>query len=146
MPTTLTHHPRHPCYHVHTQGCHPHYSQKHTAHATHASTNSTSFLQLIRFRLTYTFLFISKQSQASALKVASNFNVFRDQSYLMVAQCFDQVTYVWEECNNSQDLEWNRYLLISVYFRFNSYLYFYYNGKTFFSFNLLVLICSYHCC
>ena len=63
MPSKLARHPHHPHKHaIHathastpptlpTLACHPRH---------HASTNSTSFLKLTRFRLTYTFLFVSK--------------------------------------------------------------------------------------
>ena len=47
--------------------------------------------------------FVSNQSQASALKVAYIFKVFGAQSCLMVAQQFNQITYVYKECNNFQD-------------------------------------------
>ena len=47
--------------------------------------------------------FISNQGQALALKVAYIFTVFGAQSCLMIAQWFDQVTYVCEECINLQD-------------------------------------------
>ena len=47
----------------------------------------------------YTF-FICNQGQSSALKVASIFKVFGAQSCLMVAQYFDQATYVCKEYNN----------------------------------------------
>ena len=47
--------------------------------------------------------FLSNQDQTLALKVAYIFKVFRAQSCLMVAQQFDQITYVYDECNNFQD-------------------------------------------
>ena len=50
----------------------------------------------------YTF-FISKQGQASALKVAYIFKVLGAQTCLMVAWQCDQVTYVCEEYRNFQD-------------------------------------------
>ena len=71
--------------------------------------HTTSF-KLITYRLSssaFIFLtlifFLSNQDQASALKVAYIFKVFRAQSCLMVAQQFDQITYVYDECNNFQD-------------------------------------------
>ena len=70
----------------------------------------TTFFKLITYCLsssafiflTLTF-FLSNQDQTSALKVAYIFKVFRAQSCLMVAQQFDQITYVYDECNNFQD-------------------------------------------
>ena len=69
-----------------------------------------TFFKLITYCLSssaFIFLtlifFLSNQDQASALKVAYIFKVFRAQSCLMVAQQFDQITYVYEECNNFQD-------------------------------------------
>ena len=59
------------------------------------SSSAFIFLTLI--------FFLSNQDQASALKVAYIFKVFRAQSCLMVAQQFDQITYVYNECNNFQD-------------------------------------------
>ena len=49
------------------------------------------------------FLCISNQGQALTLKVAYIFKVFGTQSCLMVAQQFDQVTYVCKEFNNFQN-------------------------------------------
>ena len=48
-------------------------------------------------------LFISNKDQAPALKVAYTFKVFEAHSCLMVAQWFDQITYVCEVWNNLQD-------------------------------------------
>ena len=47
--------------------------------------------------------FISNYGQASALKVAYIFKVFRAQSCLILGYWFDQVTFVCKECNNLQD-------------------------------------------
>ena len=58
------------------------------------SSSAFIFLTLI--------FFLSNQDQASALKVAYIFKVFRAQSCLMVAQQFDQFTYVCDEYSNFQ--------------------------------------------
>ena len=62
------------------------------------------FFFMRKYFITVTLaFFISNQGQASALKVSYIFKVFGTQSCLMVAQQFDQVTYVCEEYNNFQD-------------------------------------------
>ena len=60
-------------------------------------------LKQFSFYLSYTYFFLSTQDQAPALKIAYIFKVFGVQSCLMVAQQFDQMTYVYKECNNFQD-------------------------------------------
>ena len=69
-----------------------------------------SFLKLMTYSLSSSaFIFLtlilslSYQDQASTLKVSYIFKVFGAQSCLMVAYQFDQITYVYEECNNFQD-------------------------------------------
>ena len=62
------------------------------------------FFFMRKYFITVTLdFFISNQGQASALKVSYIFKIFGTQSCLMVAQQFDQVTYVFEEYNNFQD-------------------------------------------
>ena len=70
----------------------------------------TTFFKFITYCLSssdFIFLtlivFLSNQDQASALKIACIFRVFGAQSCSMVAQQFDQITYVYEECNTFQD-------------------------------------------
>ena len=46
---------------------------------------------------------VSPFNNFKALKVVYIFKVFGDQSCLMVAYCFYQITHVCEECNNLQD-------------------------------------------
>ena len=55
------------------------------------------------FQVATTLSFISNYGQASDLKVAYIFKAFGAQSCLMVAQQFDQVTYVCERNGNFQD-------------------------------------------
>ena len=47
--------------------------------------------------------YLSYQDQASAFKMVYIFKVFGTQNCLMVAQQFDQITYVWKEYNNFED-------------------------------------------
>ena len=98
-------------------------------------------------------VFINNQGQSSTLKVSYIFKVFGTQSGLMVAQQFDQVTYVCEEHRNFQDsksilmindfkilpiilLRQLNFDILSVY----QLLYIYYKGKSPLFFNLLFLL------
>ena len=54
-------------------------------------------------KVEYTYFFISKQVQTSALKVAYIFKGFGAQSCLTVAQYFDQVKYVCEKYSTFLD-------------------------------------------
>ena len=60
-------------------------------------------LKQFSFYLSQTYFFLSNQDRAPFLKITYIFKVFGAQSCLMVAQQFDQMTYVYEECNNFQD-------------------------------------------
>ena len=60
-------------------------------------------LEIYWYDLIFYHLFIYNQGQASALKVAYIFKIFRAQNGLMVTQQFYEVTQVCEEYNNFQD-------------------------------------------
>ena len=98
--------------------------------------------------------FISNQGLTSDLRVAYIFKIFEAQSCLMVAQWLDQVTLIFEECSNWQDLKsifmicdfkvFPVMLLRKLNFgalSFSKLFYVYCEGKTPFFF-----ICSFYIC
>ena len=100
-----------------------------------------------------TQFFISNQGQASVIKVAYIFIVFRDQNCLMVAQQFDQVTNICQEHSVFQDSKpifittdfkiLPKIILKQLKFGALSALqlfYAYYKGKTPLFFNLQLLL------
>ena len=59
--------------------------------------------------------FINNYGQDSALKVAYFFKVFGTQSCLIFSQWFNQVTHVFEKCNNLLD---SKSIFMICYFKF----------------------------